>query len=245
MMTQRRRPPLRGVAVAAIVLLLVAVTALVVTAAGGYTVGWWTVDGGGQSSAGAGYTMTGTVAQPDAQPAAATGGGYQLNGGFWHNAADTGNDTAGLEVIKTVGLNPAGCSATPSIEAPVGSTVYFCVTIRNSGAVTFTHHQLSDAQLGVALDFAAVLPPGAAVQITKDQAPGLAYLVNTPITNTAVVTSTNFAAGATDAVAAAVVGRITRAATAQAIVTLDVPTVDPNVPDPAHRLFLPIIGKQE
>lgn len=48
-----------------------------------YTLNWWTVDGGGGSSNGNGYTLNGTLGQPDADTVA-TGGGYTLAGGFWH-----------------------------------------------------------------------------------------------------------------------------------------------------------------
>lgn len=48
----------------------------------GYTLDWWTLDGGGQtSSAGSGYTLEGTIGQPDA--AQWQGGKYTLAGGFW------------------------------------------------------------------------------------------------------------------------------------------------------------------
>jgi hypothetical protein len=49
----------------------------------GYTLDWWTVDGGGQTaeSDGAGYTLSGTIGQPDAD--GWSGGGYSLDGGFW------------------------------------------------------------------------------------------------------------------------------------------------------------------
>lgn len=46
-----------------------------------YAIPWWTVDGGGGTSAGGGYTLSGTVGQPDA--GVMTGGGYSLTGGFW------------------------------------------------------------------------------------------------------------------------------------------------------------------
>jgi len=50
--------------------------------AGGYELSRTTVDGGGavQSSGGA-YTLSGTIAQPDAGMASA--GAYTLTGGFW------------------------------------------------------------------------------------------------------------------------------------------------------------------
>jgi hypothetical protein len=53
------------------------------TAAGsGYDLGWWTVDGGGGvSDNGTGYTLMGTIGQPDA--AVWEGDVYTLGGGFW------------------------------------------------------------------------------------------------------------------------------------------------------------------
>lgn len=55
-------------------------------AAGSYTLSWWTVDSGGGSSSGYGYTLNGTLGQPDAGTLA-SGGGYALAGGFWHGGA--------------------------------------------------------------------------------------------------------------------------------------------------------------
>ena len=52
-------------------------------AAGSYDLSWWTVDGGGGTSNGNGYTLNGTLGQPDAGTIA-SGGGYTLAGGFWH-----------------------------------------------------------------------------------------------------------------------------------------------------------------
>ena len=50
---------------------------------GDYILNWWTVDGGGGTSSGNGYTLNGTLGQPDAGTLA-SGGGYTLAGGFWH-----------------------------------------------------------------------------------------------------------------------------------------------------------------
>jgi hypothetical protein len=66
------------------VALLLAGTVPAVRAQGdaGYTLDWWTVDGGGQTTPdGAGYTLSGTIGQPDTDGWA--GGGYTLEGGFW------------------------------------------------------------------------------------------------------------------------------------------------------------------
>ena len=55
----------------------------VALAAGSYDLSWWTVDGGGGTSSGNGYALNGTIGQPDAGMVAG-GGGYTLEGGFWH-----------------------------------------------------------------------------------------------------------------------------------------------------------------
>ena len=46
-----------------------------------YSIDWFTIDGGGGASAGAGYSLIGTIGQPDAGILA--GGIYSLAGGFW------------------------------------------------------------------------------------------------------------------------------------------------------------------
>jgi hypothetical protein len=52
----------------------------------GYTMNWWTVDGGGGAfSTGSGYSLGGTVGQPDA--GLLGNGGYTLAGGFWCGGA--------------------------------------------------------------------------------------------------------------------------------------------------------------
>jgi hypothetical protein len=49
---------------------------------------WWSVDGGGHTfSTGGGYTLGGTIGQPDAGEL--TGDGYTLGGGFWCGGAVT------------------------------------------------------------------------------------------------------------------------------------------------------------
>ncbi|MFN2292208.1 MAG: hypothetical protein ACK2UC_13530 [Anaerolineae bacterium] len=55
----------------------------------GYGLTWNTVDGGGYTfSSGGGYTLGGTVGQPDAGLLA--GGTYTLSGGFWASRAAYG-----------------------------------------------------------------------------------------------------------------------------------------------------------
>jgi len=51
-----------------------------------YTLDWWTVDGGGHTfSTGDGYTLGGTIGQPDAD--ILSNGDYTLTGGFWGGGA--------------------------------------------------------------------------------------------------------------------------------------------------------------
>jgi len=69
-----------------IVLVLILFASGAALAAGSYDLSWWTVDGGGGSSSGNGYTLNGTLGQPEAGTLA-SGGEYTLAGGFWHGGA--------------------------------------------------------------------------------------------------------------------------------------------------------------
>ncbi|MEA3375175.1 MAG: hypothetical protein U9R72_03115 [Chloroflexota bacterium] len=76
------------IAIALLLALLAASTARAALSTG-YDLSWWTVDGGGRTfSTGEGYTLGGTIGQPDA--GALTGGEYTLRGGFWGGGAVTG-----------------------------------------------------------------------------------------------------------------------------------------------------------
>ena len=53
---------------------------------GGYDLTWNSIDGGGYMfSTGGGYSLGGTIGQPDA--GTLSGGGYTLTGGFWGGIA--------------------------------------------------------------------------------------------------------------------------------------------------------------
>jgi hypothetical protein len=65
-------------------LFIVASTALAQSS--GYDLTRNTIDGGGGDSIGGGYTLVGTIGQPDAGTAM-TGGGFTLAGGFWISGA--------------------------------------------------------------------------------------------------------------------------------------------------------------
>jgi len=61
---------------------LLLVTTTVLANGPDYHLTWWSVDGGGHTfSTGDGYTLGGTIGQPDA--AVMDGDPYALQGGFW------------------------------------------------------------------------------------------------------------------------------------------------------------------
>lgn len=47
-----------------------------------YSIDWHTIDGGGGTSSGGGYSVSGTISQPDAG-GSMNGGQYSVTGGFW------------------------------------------------------------------------------------------------------------------------------------------------------------------
>jgi len=69
-----------------VALLLLLASVALAQSGGGYDLTWSTVDDGGYTfSEGGGYSLGGTVGQPDA--GVLSGGGYTLAGGFWGGAA--------------------------------------------------------------------------------------------------------------------------------------------------------------
>ncbi|MCB0167523.1 MAG: hypothetical protein KDI79_25060 [Anaerolineae bacterium] len=48
-----------------------------------YTHPHFTIDSGGGQSSGGGFTLIGTIGQPEVSSTAMSGGGYTLTGGFW------------------------------------------------------------------------------------------------------------------------------------------------------------------
>jgi len=79
----RRRGLSVGIGLLAVVL---AVGSAWAAASSTYELSWWSVAGGGHTfSTGGGYTLGGTIGQPDG--GALEGGGYVLGGGFWGGGA--------------------------------------------------------------------------------------------------------------------------------------------------------------
>lgn len=87
---------------ALILLVLFSTGAALAVVEAGYGLGWWTSDGGGGTSTGTGYSLSGTIGQPDAGPLL-IGPGYQLSGGFWGGAL---SDEEGFELYLPLVLKP-------------------------------------------------------------------------------------------------------------------------------------------
>jgi hypothetical protein len=85
-----------------------------------------------------------------------------------------------IAMSKTVGTNPAVCATTNSVSLPAGGgSVTYCYEVTNTGNITLTRHTLADTELGTILNaFPFALAPGASAFLTQ----------------TAVVTTTSFAA---------------------------------------------------
>ena len=85
---------------------------------GRYDLSWHTVDGGGETpSAGGGYSLSGTIGQPDC--GTATGGSFRLTGGFWHSHA--------AALTLTTRVTPAG-SGTVTVS-PAGPTYAYATVV--------------------------------------------------------------------------------------------------------------------
>lgn len=66
-----------------------------------------------------------------------------------------------IEIKQTVGTDPNTCATTDAIEVMVGTTVYYCYQVSNTGQVPFTLHTLDDNELGnVFTGFMSQLAPG-------------------------------------------------------------------------------------
>ena len=75
-----------------------------------YRVDWHTIDGGGGTSSGDGYTIIGTIGQPDASTTAMTGGQYAMEGGFW-----------AIEAVQT----PGGPHLSIAVSGPGQVTIWW------------------------------------------------------------------------------------------------------------------------
>jgi YVTN family beta-propeller protein len=73
-----------------------------------------------------------------------------------------------ITLQKTVGLEPAVCAATDSIEVQTGTGVTYCFVVTNTGDVMLNVHDLVDSELGNLLAGANItLMPGASHQVLE------------------------------------------------------------------------------
>jgi hypothetical protein len=71
-----------------------------------------------------------------------------------------------IELEKTVGLDPAVCADTDSIQVLAGAEVAYCYSVTNIGDVTLPLHDLVDSELGILLeDVPYDLDPGMSFEL--------------------------------------------------------------------------------
>ena len=99
-----------------------------------------------------------------------------------------------LLLKKTVGTDPNACATSDSISVPVGTRVFYCYGVTNTGPQNLVAHDLFDDHLGTILNGLAYnLLPGASVFITQS------VTLNSNVTNIATWTGhTASAAAAVD-----------------------------------------------
>jgi predicted nucleic acid-binding Zn ribbon protein len=93
-----------------------------------------------------------------------------------------------IQFTKTVGTVKDACAVTSEIAVPGGTTVYYCYSIKNTGNVTLTHHQLTDLNIDqdiLPAGFTYDLPPGERVS-TVEMGVTISARIDTTTTNTAI-----------------------------------------------------------
>ncbi len=74
---------------------------------------------------------------------------------------------AAAQLVKTVGMDPLACPTATTLVTSPGAQLYYCVTIRNTGGVTLTHHALTEPALAIDIAFDYPLAPGEQLTITN------------------------------------------------------------------------------
>ena len=111
--------------------------------------------------------------------------------------------TPAITVAKTVGTVPGVCAATSNITVPMGTTVYYCYTVTNTGDVTLNSHTLVDDKLGtIFTNFAYALTPGSSVN-TVQAGLSIPAVINVNTTNVATWTAAQSSTGGLSATATA------------------------------------------
>jgi len=158
-----------------IVALLLLATGIALAQTGsGFDLTWWTVGGGGGTLTGGGFTLRGSVGQPDAG-GPLTGGGFALYSGFWAPAPAGGAPPT--DTPTPTATQPPGPTDTPTPTAtqPPGPTDTPTPTATVTGAPTDTPTATPTATPGAGAcpdayepneDFASAIAitPGVAIQ---------------------------------------------------------------------------------
>ncbi|MCS6825627.1 MAG: DUF11 domain-containing protein, partial [Caldilinea sp.] len=147
-----------------------------------------------------------------------------------------------LSVVKSVGLDPDACAAPGGLVTTPGAQLYYCLTLVNTGDVTFTAHTIDDPALGVnGFVLNAPLAPGASLAITRSLLSALGPVVlEETLVNTAVATSTALLGGG---VLPQVEARASAAGQVEATTS---PTALPPEEEPmlgANRIYLPTVTR--
>jgi hypothetical protein len=83
----RKKTLIIGIGAVFLLVLVLGTAAYAVSPSGGLSIPWWTADSGTCSSSGGSFRLSGTVGQPDA--GTASGGSYNLHGGFMGTGGET------------------------------------------------------------------------------------------------------------------------------------------------------------
>lgn len=73
--------------------------------------------------------------------------------------------TPAINVTKSVGQDRLSCPTARALRVPSGQNVAFCISVQNTGDITFTRHTLVDTPLGINASFNYTLPPGSTLEI--------------------------------------------------------------------------------
>jgi hypothetical protein len=134
-----------------------------------------------------------------------------------------------ISLEKTVGLNPNACATAHSVTVLPGTEVTYCYSVRNTGQVALTRHNLNDSALGVVLNsFIYSLAPGASAFLTQS------VLITTTTLNTATWTAYN--PGPVDVAAA----MDTALATAGGVTLVKTVGLNPHACAPTHVISLTV-----